>query len=126
MEQNNNAGSRMAEMNKNKEEKSSGKDQNPTKKEAKESLVMKQSLMVVLIHIIFTTPRMLASLFVVFEPRYRVGGEYQNLYFVSYAAISVTDSVNAFVNFFIYLRFNSKFTNYFLETIYERFVSSVS
>ncbi|GFR74728.1 chemosensory receptor C [Elysia marginata] len=115
MEQKNNAGSRAEEMNKDKEKSRSGKEQSLTKKEAKESLVMKQSLMVVLIHIIFTTPRMLASLFVVFEPRYRVGGEYQNLYFVSYSSISVTDSINAFANFFVYLRFNSKFRKFFEE-----------
>ena len=100
--------------------KSNGEDQSQKKKEAKESLVMKQSLIVVLIHVIFTTPRMLASLYVVFEPRYRVGAQYQNLYFVSFSSISVTDSINAFANFFVYVRFNSKFRNYFMANIYGR------
>ncbi|KAK3764838.1 hypothetical protein RRG08_041256 [Elysia crispata] len=98
----------------------SGEEQSQKKKEAKESLVMKQSLVVVLIHVIFTTPRMLASLYVVFESRYRVGAQYQNLYFVTFASISVTDSINAFANFFVYVRFNTKFRSYFMAKIYGR------
>ncbi|GFR62688.1 chemosensory receptor C [Elysia marginata] len=98
--------------------KTNDKDQNlKNRKETKESLVMKQSLIVVLIHVMFTTPRMLASLYGVIEPRYRVGGHYQNLYLVTYSSISVTDSINAFANFFVYLKFNSKFRGFFVNTI---------
>ncbi|RUS68553.1 hypothetical protein EGW08_023685 [Elysia chlorotica] len=101
-------------------------DKTQRKKDAKELLVVKQSLIVVLIHVILTTPRMLASLYVVFEPRYRVGAQYQNLYYVTFTSISVTDSINAFANFFVYVKFNSKFRAYFINNIYRRVTSNSS
>ena len=55
-----------------------------------------------------------------FEPRYRLGGQSQNLFFVFFTAINATDFINAFVNFFVYLKFDSKFRNYFLPSVYKQ------
>ena len=87
--------------------------QQTEKKDSKEALVVKQSLIVVLLHVILTTPKILVSLYKVFEPRFTLGGQFNNLFFVFYNCIDVTSSMNAFVNFFVYLTFNSKFRNYF-------------
>ena len=90
------------------------------KKDSKESLVVKQSLIVVLIQVILTTPKILVSLYKVFEPRFTSGGQFNNLFFVFYNCTDVTSSINAFVNFFVYLTFNSKFRNYFSTKMYIR------
>ena len=105
--------------------KSSEKEQFQ-KKDSKESLVVKQSLIVVLIHVILTTPRIFVSLFKVFEPRFTLGGQYNNLFFVFFNSINVADSINAFVNFFVYLTFNSKFRHYFFHKIYRPVVKNGS
>ena len=94
------------------------------KKESKESLVVKQSLVVVLLHVILTTPRVFASLYKVFEPRFALGGQYNNFFFVFCNCINFTDSINAFANFFVYLTFNSKFRSYFSTNIYKRLVKN--
>ncbi|KAK3744281.1 hypothetical protein RRG08_030367 [Elysia crispata] len=103
-----------------KDSTGNGEDQLRKKRDCREALVVKQSLVVVLTHVILTTPRIFACLYQVFEPRYRLGGQFQNLFFVFFTAINVTDSINAFVNFFVYLKFNSKFRNYFLTSIYKQ------
>ena len=106
---------------KNKEETmGSGKDQSQKRKDSKEALVVKQSLVVVLIHVIFTTPRICAYLYQVLEPRFELGGQYHNLFFVFFTAVNFADSVNVFANFFVYVKFNSKFRNHFLTKIYKR------
>ncbi|GFO30101.1 chemosensory receptor c [Plakobranchus ocellatus] len=90
------------------EERTTGK-----KGSSKEAVVVKQSLLVVLIQVICTTPRVSVCLYQFFEPRFEVGKEYNNLFYVVYLGINVVDSINAFLNFFVYFRFNSKFRNHF-------------
>ncbi|KAK3741130.1 hypothetical protein RRG08_042497 [Elysia crispata] len=94
------------------------------KKDSKESLVVKQSLIVVLIHVILTTPKIFVSLYKFYEPRFTLGGQFNNFFFVFYNSANVISAINAFVNFFVYLRFNSKFKNYFFTKIYSREVET--
>ena len=82
------------------------------KKDTKEVLVVKQSLTVVIVHVVLNTPRMLAIFYKVIEPRYQIGGQFNNLFFVVFTAINVCDAINATVNFFVYVKFNSKFRLY--------------
>ena len=121
-----------ADLRKSKEEKEK-KDMNDNKrsekeqtqkKDSKESLVVKQSLIVVLIHVILTTPRIFISLYKFFEPRFEFGGQFNNFFFVFYNCANVISAINAFVNFFVYLRFNSKFKNYISIKIYNRELES--
>ncbi|GFO30105.1 chemosensory receptor c [Plakobranchus ocellatus] len=83
------------------------------KRASKETVVVKQSLLVVLIQVICTTPRVTVCLYQFFEPRFVIGKQYNNLFFVVFAGLNVVDSVNAFLNFFVYFRFNPKFRNHF-------------
>ncbi|GFN74226.1 chemosensory receptor c [Plakobranchus ocellatus] len=79
----------------------------------KELLVIKQALTVVLLQIFCTTPGIIAFIYSLFEPRFEIGTEYHNLYFVVYACVDLSNAVNAFANFFIYLNFNTKFRHCF-------------
>ncbi|KAK3735865.1 hypothetical protein RRG08_041055 [Elysia crispata] len=101
----------------------SEKDQS-NKKDSKEALVVKQSFTVMLIHIILTTPRIFVCLYKVFEPRFTLGGQFNNFFFIFFNCIDLTDSMNAFVDFFVYLTFNSKFRKYFSTKIYSRVVKN--
>ncbi|GFN94048.1 chemosensory receptor c [Plakobranchus ocellatus] len=83
------------------------------KRESKETAVVKQSLLVVLIQVICTTPRVTVCLYQFFEPRFQIGKQYHNLFYVVYLGMNVVDSINAFLNFFVYFRLNSKFRNHF-------------
>ncbi|GFO22354.1 hypothetical protein PoB_004885900 [Plakobranchus ocellatus] len=86
------------------------KDKKPPQKEL---LVIKQDLTVVMLQVICTTPGIIVYIFVMIEPRFRMGTEYHNLKFVVYGAVDLSYDVSAFFNFFIYLNFNSKFKNCF-------------
>ncbi|GFO37483.1 chemosensory receptor c [Plakobranchus ocellatus] len=79
----------------------------------KELMVIKQALTVVVLQVICTTPGIIVYIFSMIEPRFRMGTEYHNLFFVIYGAVDLSYAVNAFFNFFIYLNFNSKFKQYF-------------
>ncbi|GFN94334.1 chemosensory receptor c [Plakobranchus ocellatus] len=79
----------------------------------KELLVIKQALTVVMLQVICTTSGIIVYIFVMIEPRFRMGTEYQNLFFVVYGAVDFSYAINAFFNFFIYLNFNSKFKQCF-------------
>ena len=99
---------------------SEDKDQFQTRNDSKQKLVVKQSLIVVLMHVILTTPRMSACLYYLLEPRFQLGGQFNNLFFIVFNAINVTDSINCFVNFFVYSKFNTKFQDFFQTKIYTR------
>ncbi|GFO15442.1 chemosensory receptor a [Plakobranchus ocellatus] len=95
--------------NKNESKKGAGK-----KHSQKELFVIKNALAVVVLQLICTTPGIIVYIFVMIEPRFRMGTEYHNLFFVVYGAVDWRYAVNAFFNFFIYLNFNSKFKQCFL------------
>ncbi|KAK3792210.1 hypothetical protein RRG08_035967 [Elysia crispata] len=101
------------------ETKGSEKEQGQ-KKDSKELLVVKQSLIVVLIHVILTTPRILACVYQVSERRFHVGEQFHNLYFTTHSIVNVIDATNAFVNFFVYVKFNSKYRNYLFSKIFKQ------
>ncbi|GFO26784.1 chemosensory receptor c [Plakobranchus ocellatus] len=90
------------------------------KRDSKEALVVKQSLLVVLIQLICTTPRMIVSFYKFLEPRFEVGRQFNNLLYVVYLGINVFDSINAFLNFFVCFRFNSRFRNHF-KSIFSKY-----
>ncbi|GFO30498.1 chemosensory receptor c [Plakobranchus ocellatus] len=83
--------------------------------DTKEDVVIKQSLLIVLIHIVCTTPRVLVCLYRFFEPRFQIGELYEDMFYVVYMAINVLDSINAFLNFFVYIRLNSRFKVLFMS-----------
>ncbi|RUS85518.1 hypothetical protein EGW08_006726 [Elysia chlorotica] len=85
------------------------KDQPQAKKQTKESIVVKQSFMVVFIHVVLTTPRVLACVYRLLDSRFRVGGQLHNLFIIIFSAINVIDAINAFVNFFVYVKFDARF-----------------
>ncbi|GFN94317.1 chemosensory receptor c [Plakobranchus ocellatus] len=91
-----------------KEKKDTGK-----KPPQRELLVIKQALTIVVLQVICTTPGIIVYIFAMIEPRFRMGTEYHNLFFVIYGAVDWSYAVNAFFNFFIYLNFNSKFREFF-------------
>ncbi|GFO24838.1 chemosensory receptor a [Plakobranchus ocellatus] len=93
---------------KNESKKDSGK-----KAPQKELLVIKQALTVVVLQIICTTSGIIVHILALIEPRFRMGTEYHNLFFVVHGAVDLSYAVNAFFNFFIYLNFNSKFKQCF-------------
>ncbi|GFO02603.1 chemosensory receptor c [Plakobranchus ocellatus] len=90
------------------------------KRDSKGAFVVKQSLLVVLIQVICTTPRMIVSYYNFLEPRFEVGRQFNNLLYVVYLGINVFDSINASLNFFVYFRFNSKFRNHF-KSIFSKY-----
>ncbi|GFN94319.1 chemosensory receptor c [Plakobranchus ocellatus] len=92
-----------------KDIKTGVKKETSKKPPQKELLVIKQALTVVMLQVICTTPGIIVYIFAMIEPRFRLGTEYHNLYFVIYGAVDWSYAVNAFFNFFIYLNFNSKF-----------------
>ncbi|GFN94331.1 chemosensory receptor c [Plakobranchus ocellatus] len=79
----------------------------------KELLVIKQALFVVVLQVICTTSGIIVYIFSMVEPRFHLGTEYHNLFYVVYGAVDLNYAVNAFFNFFIYLNFNSKFKKCF-------------
>ena len=90
------------------------------KKDSKELLVVKQSLIVVLIHVILTTPRIITCIYQVSERRFHLGEQFHNLYFITHSSADVIGSINASVNFFVYVKFNSKYKEFFFSKIYRR------
>ncbi|GFN94329.1 chemosensory receptor c [Plakobranchus ocellatus] len=93
--------------------KTKAKQDTGKKPPQKEILVIKQALTVVVLQVMCTTPGIIVYIFAMIEPRFRMGTEYHNLYFVIFGAVDWSYAVNAFFNFFIYLNFNSKFSNCF-------------
>ncbi|GFO25279.1 chemosensory receptor c [Plakobranchus ocellatus] len=75
----------------------------------KEIRAIKQSVIVVLIHIICVTPRMTLSIVNLVEPRFTDRGQNRNLFDATYLGLNVNDCINALVNFFVYFRFNGAF-----------------
>ncbi|GFN74229.1 chemosensory receptor c [Plakobranchus ocellatus] len=87
-------------------------DENPkvinseTKKEKdkkapqKELLVIKQALTVVLLQIFCTTPGIIVFLYSMFEPRFQIGTEYHNLFFVVFASVDVISPKIENIEFF--------------------------
>ncbi|GFN75137.1 chemosensory receptor c [Plakobranchus ocellatus] len=84
-------------------------DEKQKKRLKKEIRAIKQSVIVVLIHMICVTPRIVLSIFNVVEPRFSKQGQNSNLFDVTYLALNVNDCINALVNFFVYFRFNGAF-----------------
>ncbi|GFN74238.1 chemosensory receptor c [Plakobranchus ocellatus] len=75
----------------------------------KELLVIKQALTVVLLQVFCTTPGIIVFIYSMFEPRFELGTEFHNVFYVVFSGIDMCYAANAFANFFIYLHFNSKF-----------------
>ncbi|GFO46020.1 chemosensory receptor c [Plakobranchus ocellatus] len=84
-------------------------DERQKKRLKKESRAIKQSVIVVLIHMICVTPRMVLSILNLAEPRFTMEGQNRNLFFATYLGLNVNDCINALVNFFVYFRFNGAF-----------------
>ncbi|GFO08773.1 chemosensory receptor c [Plakobranchus ocellatus] len=87
-------------------------------KGTKELLVIKQALTVVLLQVLCTTPGILVSVYSMVEPRFQLGAQYNNLFFLLYGVVDMSFAINAFSNFFIYLNFNSKFKDCFKSTVH--------
>ncbi|GFO48338.1 chemosensory receptor c [Plakobranchus ocellatus] len=84
-------------------------DERQMRRLKKEIRAIKQSVIVVLIHIICVTPRMVLSIVNLAEPRLSIERQNRNLYDVIYLALNVNDCINALMNFFVYFRFNDAF-----------------
>ncbi|GFN94008.1 chemosensory receptor c [Plakobranchus ocellatus] len=90
-----------------------GSDKKIQQKVTKEMQVIKQAFVVVLVYVICTTPTIPTVIYRLVEPKFQVGADYSNLMYVVFGLLNATEAVNAFINFFIYLNFNSKFRNCF-------------
>ncbi|GFN74234.1 chemosensory receptor c [Plakobranchus ocellatus] len=75
----------------------------------KELLVIKQALTVVLLQIFCATPGITVFIYSMLDPKFQIGTEYNNLFFLVYGVVDMSYALNAFTNFFIYLNFNTKF-----------------
>ncbi|XP_059141134.1 adenosine receptor A1-like [Physella acuta] len=78
----------------------------------------KASKMVVLIAVVFITcllPGSVYSLAMIAAPDFNTGEAEQNLFFVAWSFAHVTESLNASVNFFVYLAMSSKFKDTFVS-----------
>ncbi|GFO25288.1 chemosensory receptor c [Plakobranchus ocellatus] len=84
-------------------------DERQKKRLKKEIRAIKQSVIVVLIHIICVTPRMVLSILNLAVPHFTEQGQNWNLFDVTFLGLNVNDCVNALVNFFVYFRFNGAF-----------------
>ncbi|GFN82729.1 chemosensory receptor c [Plakobranchus ocellatus] len=79
----------------------------------KELQVIKQAFVVVLVHVICTNTMIPAVIYNLIEPKFQVGADYNNLMYIVFGFVNTAEGLNAFINFFIYLNFNSKFRNCF-------------
>lgn len=78
----------------------------------------KASKMVVLIAVVFIAcllPGSVYSLAMIAAPDFNTGEAEQNLFFVAWSFAHVTESLNASVNFFVYLAMSSKFKDTFVS-----------
>ncbi|GFO46226.1 chemosensory receptor c [Plakobranchus ocellatus] len=84
-------------------------DERQKKRLKKEIRAIKQSVIVVLIHMICVTPRMTLSILNLAEPRFSLEGQNRNLFNATYLGLNINDCINALVKFFVYFRFNAAF-----------------
>ncbi|GFO35828.1 chemosensory receptor c [Plakobranchus ocellatus] len=84
-------------------------DERQKKRLKREIRAIKQSVIVVLIHMICVTPRIVLSILNLVAPRFTYQGQNRNLFDATYVGLNVNDCINALVNFFVYFRFNGAF-----------------
>ncbi|GFN78729.1 peptide receptor gpcr [Plakobranchus ocellatus] len=86
----------------------------------KEMQVIKQAFIIVLVNIICTAPAIPTIIYNLVEPKFQRGSDYQNLFFIVIGFVRMSEAVNASMNLFIYLNFNTKFRTCFSSTFHIR------
>ena len=82
----------------------------------KETRIAKQMVFVATIFVVCNIPKIGSYLTTNIEPDFDLDGRYQYLYLSSIALAAMFDGINASLNIFVYLHYNSKFRKTILKT----------